>query len=236
MSKTNDPPPEAADVPVLVSIRLRNAKMVAARERRNYSQKLLAAITGVSVHTIGRLERFDLTSADVADRIDALADALGLTADDIAPPTMIGKEINHTLYSVENIAPEKLQRLNSPVARYTLPSPAAQAAQADNVAFAKRTVGRLLAGPPVANYPPLKAREIVLLKMRFGLGDDYGGLTYTLREVGLAIGITVEQVRQVEIKALKKLANRIAALGLTTREAIAEIVGQDALERTARNE
>ena len=130
MSKTNDPPPEAADVPVLVSIRLRNEKMVAARERRNYSQKLLAAITGVSVHTIGRLERFDLTSADVADRIDALADALGLTADDIAPPTMIGKEINHTLYSVENIAPEKLQRLNSPVARYTLPSPAAQAAQA----------------------------------------------------------------------------------------------------------
>jgi RNA polymerase primary sigma factor len=48
----------------------------------------------------------------------------------------------------------------------------------------------------------LKPREAEILKMRFGLLDDR---VYTLEEVGLRFAVTRERIRQIEIKALRKL-------------------------------
>ena len=48
----------------------------------------------------------------------------------------------------------------------------------------------------------LPAREVRILKLRFGLSD---GKRHTLREVGEKIGVTRERVRQIEAQALRRL-------------------------------
>jgi len=47
-------------------------------------------------------------------------------------------------------------------------------------------------------------REQKVLRMRFGLED---GIPHTLEEVGEVFGVTRERIRQIEMKALKKLKN-----------------------------
>lgn len=53
----------------------------------------------------------------------------------------------------------------------------------------------------------LSFREREILKLRFGLGDQY---TYTLEEVGHIFKVTRERVRQIEKKALAKFQVLIA--------------------------
>jgi len=50
----------------------------------------------------------------------------------------------------------------------------------------------------------LPERETAVLRMRYGLGD---GREYTLEEVGQHFHLTRERIRQIEIKALKRLQN-----------------------------
>jgi len=57
----------------------------------------------------------------------------------------------------------------------------------------------------------LDAREGAILRLRFGIGYDR---TYTLEEVGRSFAITRERVRQIEIKALRKLRSPLSHEGL----------------------
>ncbi|MFQ5830220.1 MAG: sigma-70 family RNA polymerase sigma factor [Candidatus Methylomirabilia bacterium] len=50
----------------------------------------------------------------------------------------------------------------------------------------------------------LSAKEAQIVRLRFGIGV---GTAQTLKEVGIAFGVTRERVRQVEVMALKKLAS-----------------------------
>jgi RNA polymerase primary sigma factor len=57
----------------------------------------------------------------------------------------------------------------------------------------------------------LPVREQEVLKMRFGLG---GGYPLTLEEVGLYFNVTRERIRQIEVKALRRLRNPRKSHGL----------------------
>ena len=52
----------------------------------------------------------------------------------------------------------------------------------------------------------LDAREATVLKMRFGLDDTP---PHTLKEIGAALGLTRERVRQIETEALARLQNSL---------------------------
>lgn len=54
----------------------------------------------------------------------------------------------------------------------------------------------------------LSFREREIIKLRYGIGDDY---TYTLEEVGRKFNVTRERVRQIEAKALRKLQHPVRA-------------------------
>jgi RNA polymerase primary sigma factor len=73
----------------------------------------------------------------------------------------------------------------------------------------------------------LQPKERDVVRLRFGLDD---GQQRTLEEVGAALGITRERVRQLELRALRKLrtiGQRIQDLrsskGLDLEQALAEI-------------
>ncbi len=51
-------------------------------------------------------------------------------------------------------------------------------------------------------YPRLTKREAMVIAMRFGLN---GHVEHTLEQVGRQLGVTRERVRQIEVKALRKL-------------------------------
>ena len=51
-------------------------------------------------------------------------------------------------------------------------------------------------------FKDLPAREVRILKLRFGIPD---GHRHTLREVGDKIGVSRERVRQIESQALRRL-------------------------------
>lgn len=53
----------------------------------------------------------------------------------------------------------------------------------------------------------LDSRERKVLSMRFGLEED---VSHTLEETGIVLGVTRERIRQIEVKALKKLKSIIA--------------------------
>ena len=49
-------------------------------------------------------------------------------------------------------------------------------------------------------------RELLILKMRFGI-DMPNQETWTLHQIAKLFGISYERVRQIEVRALKKLRN-----------------------------
>jgi RNA polymerase primary sigma factor len=55
----------------------------------------------------------------------------------------------------------------------------------------------------------LSYRERGILEMRFGLGDGYA---YTLAEAGIVFQLTRERIRQIQVKAIKKLHRQGDAL------------------------
>lgn len=58
----------------------------------------------------------------------------------------------------------------------------------------------------------LSEREAAILRYRFGLSED--GISMTLEEVGAKFNLTRERIRQIELKALRKLRNPIRAEAL----------------------
>jgi RNA polymerase primary sigma factor len=52
----------------------------------------------------------------------------------------------------------------------------------------------------------LDVREATVLKMRFGLSDTQ---PHTLKEIGVALGLTRERVRQIETEALARLQHAL---------------------------
>ena len=72
----------------------------------------------------------------------------------------------------------------------------------ESPAPAKTTEQNLLQQHLEEIFKELPAREVRILKLRFGIPD---GKQHTLQEVGNKIGVSRERVRQIENQALRRL-------------------------------
>ena len=61
----------------------------------------------------------------------------------------------------------------------------------------------------------LTEREAYVILLRFGIGDRE---PQTLEQIGIAMGVTRERVRQIEAKALRKLRHKAVILELKIEE------------------
>lgn len=55
----------------------------------------------------------------------------------------------------------------------------------------------------------LRYREREIIKLRYGMGDEQA---YTLKEIGSIFNVVGERIRQIEIKALRKLKEKLKKL------------------------
>lgn len=72
----------------------------------------------------------------------------------------------------------------------------------ETVPLAQSAARKLLREQVINIISDLTPREQKILRMRFGLDD---GITHTLEEVGREFGVTRERIRQIQVKALKRM-------------------------------
>ena len=119
------------------------------------------------------------TSAEIAEKIkipvEKVRGMLKISKEPISLETPVGEEDSHLSDFIEDKA--------------TL-SPLDIAIQEDM----KKKIDKVLAS--------LTPKEAEIIRKRFGIGDE---LPHTLEEVGLEFDVTRERIRQIEVKAIRKL-------------------------------
>jgi len=173
---------------------LRNEKMLAARERLGLTQKACAGLAGVPVAVVQELERFQYTRKDFGQAIRRIADVLELRIEDVAPPELQGLKIESSASVVKEIDGRQLAM----AADQKLLSPAEVAEAADLREHAQRMLASVTA--------ELSFREREVLRRRYGLLPYDKPQSY--REIGDALRLTRERIRQIEQKAIRKLAKQ----------------------------
>ncbi len=116
----------------------------------------------------------------------------GKTADELFPEALMSKDFLDAPKEFEQTKEVELRAIACATRnRLELPSPEEDAIREE----LKEKVGEVLA--------TLNFRQRTVLEMRFGIPD---GRTHTLAEVGRAIGVTRERVREIEQKAIRELS------------------------------
>ncbi len=140
--------------------------------------------------TLNRIQaaRRQLTQTLGREPTDAeLANALGMTEEKL-------RELRRTAQDPVSLATPVGEEADSTLADF-IPDP--HALDADDAA-----ASGMLRQQIAAALDQLSERERRVLELRYGLTD---GQPRTLEEVGKAFGVTRERVRQIEVKALRKL-------------------------------
>ncbi|MCG2722839.1 MAG: RNA polymerase sigma factor RpoD [Thermodesulfovibrionales bacterium] len=127
------------------------------------------------VQEIGR----EPTPGEIADRlkipVEKVSSILKISKEPISLETPIGEEDTHLRDFIEDKA---------------MPSPLDYAIQDDM----KKRIDQILCSLP--------SKEEKIIRKRFGIGVD---IPHTLEEVGLEFDVTRERIRQIEVKAIRKL-------------------------------
>ena len=172
--------------PIRVISKVRNNRLMEARERLGLSVRQFAARAGVSYGHYNDIENMSrMPSEASADKIAAAA----LVPVDVLFPAYLGSIKQNT--STRTILEDALLSLEDAECSKLL----APANGQDEIEAAKDAIEQAL-----ETLPP---RYQMVIQMRFGLSPE----TYpmTLCEIGERLGVTKERVRQIEAYALRKL-------------------------------
>jgi len=182
-----------------------NAELRKRREAKKITQRQLSKICGFSDSVIGHIEGFRHWPTEKQKAI--LGSVLDTEIDILFPKWMKEFKVKKSSFSTEHIITERL--LPNIVNRLELTSGGIE----DTV---EKIDQEILADEIKNILGHLTDREAKVIKMRFGIGDDYilakeGGVQKshpngaTLEDVARAFGVTRERIRQMEAKALRKL-------------------------------
>lgn len=174
-----------------VTIKVRNNRLKRRREELGLSAPAFAEAAGISYHTYIALESLRLSpvtaDGEWREPVHKIADYHGLSADELFPPVVLA--VKQPKVTRELSGPEVGGFLSAYQQRAALP-PSAEMESAQR----KETAHRMLA--------LLSDREREIIRLRFGV-DGTDGLD--LAGVGEKLGVSRERVRQIEIKALRKI-------------------------------
>lgn len=175
--------------------RLKNAKLVGARESLGLTQKEVALALGISVPTYGEYETLKhYPSPKMQKKICDFYRRKGifLFEEDVFPEELRGAKFRRKITSEASIPKTKLL-YDSDLEKRLLPSPE----HAEDLAIKNELEQKLMEVLSRLNF-----RQQQVIKMRYGLGDEK---IRTHKEIAEILSISATRVSQIEKTALHKL-------------------------------
>lgn len=174
-----------------------NWKMRARRAELGLTQKNLADLTGMKQNQISSIEILKQPGGDWLTKLEAISDHLDMEFCDLFPEDYIRALLNSRLrcgvgppiIAKEVELTHLLEQHDNPLLTSTIEK---DVEQIQSKELAKKKVSEF--------FETLTPRQRVVIKMRYGLeGHD----SMTLSEVGQALNLSRERIRQIEIAALE---------------------------------
>jgi DNA-directed RNA polymerase specialized sigma subunit len=180
---------------IRATVTLRNAKLIAARERMNLTQKAAALLCGVPAWLLGQLERLQFPKTYRYAEALLIADALHIDVEDILPEELVGWEGQTKLNYVEDIPVQRLLRYKDTQERHwQLPSPVESAS-------AREDTERIVA--LVADCPNITETQRLIIQQRYGIGSHKP--PQTRKQVAENLKCCISTISGQECVALFKL-------------------------------
>ena len=172
-----------------VTIKIKNNYLFSAMRENGFKTVAdLSRASGVSQCQVGmylNLKITPFTTKGLRPSIVKIAKCLKKLPEDLFPPQHIKEPLLKNKATVE-VTRGQVEQLISPE-----PSPLLQLEYAES----RETIIKVLSS--------LTEKEKVILMDRYGMGES--GREYTLRELGQRYNVGQERIRQIEVKALRKL-------------------------------
>jgi RNA polymerase sigma factor (sigma-70 family) len=177
-----------------VNVHIYHAEMRRLRLAKGWSQKALAEEVGAHYQDIQKVETFQTWRPRQLALLSPIALALDRDTDDLFPPAyfkLVARRhaVPRRLAHVVEITLESLDAVHEPA--LLLPPP-------DEDAVSRSELSNRL----MLLLADLRRTERTVIRLRFGLDD---GRQYTLGEIGQKFGVSLERIRQIEAKAMRKL-------------------------------
>lgn len=187
---------ETGEIESVSLVRLRlithNARLVDTRKELGITQRVMAQRVSVSQDRLRCIET--LRAIPTEEEIVKIAYTLEKPTDYLFPESLLSA-VEAGVFSrrkVELTAPQVISLTNTQRLRLAYDGETTMIEEVSRTLLAEE-INKVL--------ETLKPREQLVLRLRFGLD----GMPKTLEEVGRVLGVQRERVRQIEVKALRKL-------------------------------
>ncbi len=179
-------------IDVRASLRLRNDRILKARESLGLTQVGCAAAAGIPSYLLQALEKFDCYGIEHGNRrwtqVHQLAEFLGLEFDDVAPPGVIGRKARADVTRVASVGTEGLLGLGRSAQRIAT-DPLAKLITRSQREEVERGLG------------VLSKRQSTVVRGLFGIG----GPVQTHEAIAKRLRVSRTRVSQIRNKSLTKL-------------------------------
>ena len=177
-------------------LKLKNGAIIRAREALGMSQTDLAKASGVGNQLINKIENMRYAPKRYSSQFKKLCWYLGLCAEEILPPELLGQEIVSSFVANLNMESLQLKELNKNYQQRMLEASPVDLIQVkDEMDFVKSIIDT-----------DLSCREKTIMKLRYGIGEDY---SFSLEEIARIFKVTRGRVKQVEAMAMRKIRGGI---------------------------